>query len=158
MRNAFLFLSLLFYNSAASQEKVSRDSLDFYLSKINNSSVVISYQYFPAISVDSMGKIICRNMNDYVIQRLINNLSDTTRALISHVLLTQSFEFYKPKLRLDHAQGEPNKLTYFNFSWVENDDGVISMIPQELKEICKYWIKRHLNERMIVSRCLDSHN
>ena len=141
------------------QERLSKDSLDYYLSTLDNTSITIAYNHFDKLGIDEKARRICQNASEEVVQYLIKNLSNSKRTVICHVILTRNLVLHKPGFRYEYNYSGQKivwtKYVYNNLSWIVHEDGRIEVSPNEVSKIKKYWSTRKVEGMLMLHNCTN---
>ncbi|MEO5591039.1 MAG: hypothetical protein ABIR15_10960 [Chitinophagaceae bacterium] len=93
MKSLFLLPAFFICQACLAQKQVAKDSIDFYLNKIDNHAVSISNNYnLAAVKMNNDAKILYDNADEYIIDNLMALLENENKALACHVLLTKLLE------------------------------------------------------------------
>lgn len=152
-------LLLMLNLSCLAQKRISRDSLDSYLNEVNNSSVIITHNYFESLHLDPLAIKICENLDEYSIERLANFLSVEEKVLVSHIILSKAFDpknvDLKYKYEYKNEKIDTVIYTYNNFSWILLRNGSLKMDSIEMKKIQEYWSTKKLSEKRTKNGCIS---
>src|SRR3954464_8787295 len=89
--------------SCLSQQELSKDSIDYFLNKVDDHSIIIVSTYFQDIAIDEDATRLCENSSVYIVKKLIENLNAGRKVLFSHVLLSKVLEINKPRLEYQYS-------------------------------------------------------
>ncbi len=145
-----------------SQAVFSRDSMDFYLNKIDNRAVISGNNLTPSFRLSNNAETIRRNAGPYAVDKLLGLLDDTSRVLGAHFLLTKMMKpGYTTFSYTDEDLAGKILITYqYNgFSWREQYDKINLtsdrlMDTSAMRRIKIYWsaekesLLRQLSKRL----------
>src|ERR1700754_735665 len=133
-------IGISFWGNA--QEKISKDSIEYYLSSLDNASILIVHNHFDKLAMDEKAISICQNASEEVIQYLKKNLRDSSKTIICHVLLTKNLVLNKPGFKYEYKYSGQKiietRYVYNNLSWVVCADGRMKVSPNEISRIREY--------------------
>lgn len=156
MKKLILLLSVFVTLQCSAQKKVCADTLARIIENINNSSVIIAYNYLETIHLDQKALMVCNNLSNSLATVMINELNNQEKVLVFHVILSKSTEPGKAKFKCAyHYTGDKidyTTYTFNNFSWQQDSNGVIKIEKESVEDITKYWNDKK-GKFLIFHRC-----
>lgn len=154
MKPLFFLFAFFICQACLAQKQVAKDSIDFYLNKIDNHAVSVSNNYnAAAVKMNTDAKILYDNADKYIIDKLLGFLENENKALVCHVLLTKLLEpgdksFYYTTEDLTDSILVSYK--YNGLLWKAVFDKInltteIRIDAQEMKKIKSYWLSKKEN-------------
>ena len=146
------FLSAFFICQACmAQKQVAKDSIDFYLTKIDNHAVSVSGNHAAAaVKMNNEAKILYDNADKYIIDNLMALLENENKALVCHVLLSELLEPGNKSFYYTTEDMTDSILVSYKYNgllWKAVFDKInltteIHIDSTEMKKIKAYWLSK----------------
>lgn len=124
----YAFLLLIFFtdtNEIFCQSSSAKNGIDSLLNAINNNSVLLRRAYVWELELDSNSTRLVKLKSKYLVNKLIEALDDTTKTIVSHVILSKIFD-KKSSYLTTKTPSDENRIvfefTYNGFSWKETNN------------------------------------
>jgi hypothetical protein len=126
------------------------DRIDRLLNQINNDQIVINrgYFYYPEMRSYAVDFLIT-NIGEPATDKLINLLTDATKGIIAHFILSNIWSSSLPKPErivdttthtADTTWSTPLRFSYYGLTFFVDDNNHIFALKKDLEENKNFWI------------------
>jgi len=112
----FLVSSMINTYGISQEFELPNSAIDCLINCINNHSVLIQPKYFQDLDIDSVAKYLVKKPTEYLIVRLIENIVDTNKTIICHIMLTKIFELTLNKFQIDFLSNYSEHIIEYKFN------------------------------------------
>jgi hypothetical protein len=127
------------------------------IAELTNKNVIIRYTYAPQLGLDSIATTICANISRKEMIDRLDYLTDSTRVLVYHIILSNNFELRKKYLQIRYVYTHDSitNVTYMfnNLTWWKNSKGEVVFDKQSVQSVATYWKSRDIYRRPIMRYC-----
>jgi hypothetical protein len=133
---------------SARAQPLQGDSVDIYISKLGWASSGVAWKYFPEIALYDDAQRLITLKDNQKIQKLINNISDSPKTVVIHLILTRLLEPSYTTFAWRYIYGNDSKVktvvyTYNGLQWATDSLFNSSVSREEINKIAQYWGKGH---------------
>lgn len=146
MKYFFILICFALSNCAFSQNN-ARDSLDYYINKLNWSSFEVVTNYISKVVLKEDAKEILAIKSKNKIKRLVSNISNSEKTVVIHMILTRLLEPRKDKFNYKYRYAQDSSVrtvqyTYngLTWSWSKEHGNIIE--KESIDKVKNYWSKR----------------
>jgi hypothetical protein len=146
MKYLITLLALFFTTSFSFAQTQQEDSVDYYISNLNWSSVTVSTTYVPKLIFDVNSLRLIALKGSSIEKKLYKKIGDKERTLAIHAILTS--RYHKPTSLSQLGNYEKDTLvglyfTYNHLKWYyELNSGESSIDDEAVKYAQSYWRKK----------------
>jgi hypothetical protein len=156
MKLIYFFLSFQFTALMAHQASCQNDVKNLP-EKITNSSVIVHFVYVPVLGLDSIAKQLCEEIDRDGLLKIVEQLSDTAKLLVYHVILSNNFELRKKSLEVNYGyKGDKIISTIFTFNnltWQQTANVAFIFDEESVIATIDYWKSRNIVNLPIIRNC-----
>jgi hypothetical protein len=160
IKNAsFLWVLCWCFACVNAQALFNEDSVDIYIARLNWNSFGENGQYFSQLVLGQDAKRLIRLKSSSTIEKLIQHLTDSTKTVVIHQILTQLLDGSNWSFSEGYSTGNnspfPIAYTYNGLTWLRDSLWRPVITPDEIKKIEQYWRERDYPEKIQVNITVD---